>query len=106
MDKNEILEAAKNSHDELGEYEKSVSGNGFRFSIMVCVLICVVVGCIEVIFAKKIDLGMISLLFVFYGVPQLYEGVVLKNKRVLIVGIISCVLAAILLITHMGVIFR
>jgi hypothetical protein len=105
MKPDEILKAAQESSDGIGEREKQVSTKAILYGLMVGIVFLIFMTLIELFVLKKIDMGKFALVFIISGIIDLYEGVVCKKKATMVAGIIMLILALIFFIAYLGVMF-
>lgn len=88
MKEDKILEAVQNNDKKFGEYEVHEQREGatialialFAFGLLMCLGELVILG--------HFDYGKMSMVFFTVVVSELYEGVRLKNKKQIVLGII------------------
>lgn len=102
METDEILRAAQENADDIGEYEKSVSNKAILYSFMVIVGLCVFMIIFEWLVVKKIDFGKPALLLAIYSAIDIFEGSMRKQKTQLIKGIIVAVIALFFILLYVG----
>ena len=105
MNNKDILKAAQDNREEVGEYEKHISNKAVVYGFMFGIIILITMVVIEWVVKKKIDLGKPALLFGISSVIDFYDGIVSKKKMSLVGGIITGLLAVIFFIAYIGVLF-
>lgn len=105
MTDEEILLAAQNKPDKVGEYEREGTRKAAILASCICIALCVVMICLDMWIKKYIDFGKPAILLTFSGVLRVFEGKTSCKKRSLIGGIIELVLAVMCVLLYLGELF-
>lgn len=105
MTNEEILKAAQDSQEDIGEYEKVVVRKSLAYGAALGVAICTAMILIELLVVKKIDFGKPALLFGIAGYADFYEGLKNKISKKKVKGIIELVFAALGVLLYIGALF-
>ena len=87
MNRNEILEAARKNPERGSEYENKVSVKSNLWGALISAVLCILLVIVEVFAKNTINYGLLAVGTVPLAVQQLYEGIVLKKKWAICVGI-------------------
>ena len=105
MTNEEILKAAQNSQEDIGEYEKEVVRKSLSYGAALGVAICTIMILIELLLVKKMDFGKPALLIAIAGYANFYEGSRNKIRKKMMKGIIELVVAAFVVLLYIGAFF-
>lgn len=103
MEKNEILKAAQAEPKRIGEYEKEITRKGVAYASMAGVILCLAMVAIELLVIKKLDFGKPAIIILLSSVINLYEGLKMNNRKLIISGGIEAVLFIVCTILYIGV---
>lgn len=79
----------------IDEYEKKITQKAIMYATIISVVMSLVIILLRFFIEKEFDFGIISLLFVFAGFPDLYEGIRNKSKKNTIGGAVMLFLSAV-----------
>lgn len=103
MNPEEILKAAQNEHQDLGEYERMIARKAANTGVILGVILCLLLIFIEYLLTKTFDFGKIAIIFIMHGGANLYEGMKSKNKKMIIVGVTDLAFTALWVLLFVGV---
>ena len=103
MNDDDILAAARENAQEMGEYEKHVSSKAGLYSIMAGIILLVIMVILEWVIKKTLDCGKPALIFGISSIIDLYDGFTQKKKKTIVIGVIAGLLALFFLIAYIGV---
>ena len=105
MNNEEILKAAQSQKNKSGEYEKNIGRRAVILASIVWVIVCGIMLLVELIGFKKLDFGKPALFLCFAAVMNLYEGIITKTKRMIIIGVIEAIVSVLFLVLYVGALF-
>ena len=102
MTNEEILKAAQNERND--EFEQREANRSLMLGAAVAIAVCVIMIIVEWIVLKKVDYGKPTIIFVFSGIADLFEGIKNNKRKSKIIGIVELILAVIGLGLYVGAI--
>lgn len=102
MKREEILEATKDQKIKDGEYEVKIQRIGSILGTAFALLAAIIMIFVEYNFFHKLDYGKPALIMIIASISDLYEGIRLRRKMVLIKGIICTFLFALCVVVYIG----
>ena len=102
MTNEEILKAVQNEKND--EFEQREANRSVIFGAAVAIAVCVIMIIVEWVVLKKVDYGKPTIIIVFSGAADLYEGIKNKKRKSKIIGIVELILAVIGLGLYVGAI--
>lgn len=102
MNSEEILKAAQENPQEVGEFEKSITRKAINRGIIWGIILCLCLMAIEFFVDGHIDYGKAAVIAMMHGVASLYEGRAIKNKKMIVTGIIDCLFLFICILLFFG----
>jgi hypothetical protein len=102
MTNEEILKAVQNEKND--EFEQKEANRSLMLGAAVAIAVCVIMIIVEWVVLKKVDYGKPTIIFVFSGAADLYEGIKNKKRKSKIIGIVELILAVIGLGLYIGAI--
>lgn len=94
MDKNKILESARNERLRGHEYENKAFSGSIEWSSFLTLLLGALLAIVKWIIEKSFDFGIMSMIAALLGIQGIFEGVKARKLYMLGVGIF-CSIAAI-----------
>ena len=101
MDKNKILEAARNNGDRGNEYEYNISDRASILTLISITLVVLILSIIEYFSRGLVNLGFIIIGATTIATDTLYKGIVYKKMWRIFVGAILTLITLILIIVWM-----
>ena len=106
MKREEILEATKDQKIKDGEYEVKVQRIGSILGTAFALLAAITMIFVEYNFFHKLDYGKPALIMLIASISDLYEGIKLKRKLVIIKGIICAILLVLCVVVYIGALVK
>ena len=105
MTNEEILKAAQNGQEDIGEYEREVVRKSLAYGAAFGVTIVTIMILVELFLIKKMDFGKPALLFAISGYADFYEGSKSRIRRKKVKGTIELIVAVFGILLYIGAFF-
>ena len=105
MTNEEILKAAQNDQEDIGEYEKEIVRKSLAYGAAFGVAIVTIMSLVELFLVKKMDFGKPALLFAISGYADFYEGSKTRIRRKKVKGTIELIVAVFGILLYIGAFF-
>ncbi len=102
MNRDEILAAARENGIKNEEYERQTLLRGDNVSAIIGVSLGVILFVTELIVRKKLNIGLMTVLFTMSGIQFIYEGIKLHKRICVIIGIYIAIMAVLSLLLFIG----
>ncbi len=86
-------------------YAEAEKRTALKYGSIVAVALCLVMTILELVVKKRWNFGMATILFVFAGVADFYEGKKSSKRGMFIKGIVELVLALFFAFLFVGLLF-
>lgn len=103
MKADEILKAAQDNPDNVGEHERYISTKALLWGFVIGIGSLIIMIMLELVINNKIDFGKPFLLFFIGGIIDFYDGLVRKKKLNAFLGIALIILSLFFLLAYIGV---
>ena len=103
MNPEDILKAAQNEQQDLGEYERLIARKAANTGVILGVILCLLLILLEYFLTKSFDFGKIAIIFIMHGGANFYEGIKNKNKKMIIIGVTDFIFTALWILLFVGV---
>ena len=104
MNRDDILAAARERGNKNDEYERQTLLRGDNVSAISGTLLGIILFLMELLFKKKLNIGLVTLLFSMSAIEFIYEGIKLHKRICVIIGIYIAKLAVVSLLLFIGAI--
>ena len=106
MNREEILKAAQEQSPKEGEFENRVQTKGAILGAGVAIIVAAIMFYVEYLVFHRFDYGKPAIILLISFVSDLHDGVKLKSKKKVIIGIITAVLFVLCMIMYIGALFK
>ena len=102
MDKNSILEAARNNKTRGQEYENKESIRSSLLGSAIAVFSGIILFLVEYFIKNSINVSMIAVCMIAASVQYLYDGIKTQKAYMIIIGAIEAIIALFAIIVFIG----
>ena len=106
MKPEDILKAAQEQSRKEGELEYKIHNKGAVLSAVVALLLLAVMFYVEYFFLHKVDYGKPAIILAISTASDLYDGIKLKDKKKIIIGIVCFLLFAVCMVMYIGALLK
>lgn len=98
MDRNQILEKAKDEKNDFDEREKQIVLNASKYAKVAGGVICMIFAMINQLLCHRTSPEMWSIYSIMLAVENIYVYSKIKNKKYIVFGIVFLIMAALYII--------
>ncbi len=102
MTSEEILKAAQNTQEHIGEFEETILRRALGYGASLGMIMCAIMILFELLIVKRIDCGKPALIFAVAGCTDLYDGYNNKIRKKTVIGVIELIVSLLGILLYVG----
>ncbi len=106
MNREDILKAAQEQSPKVGEFESKTQTKGAVIGALVALVVALVMFYVEYLVFRRVDYGKPAIILLISFISDLHDGIKLKIKRKIVIGIITAILFLVCMIMYIGAFFK